>query len=47
MNINLLCVYPNNSGLMQNRNRKIKETITRENKDLRGSAFGLRPRAEA
>ena len=45
MNINLLCVYPNNSGFMQNRNRMTKETITREHKDLHGSAFGLRPQA--
>ena len=46
MNINLLCVYPNNNRLMQNRNRKTKETITRKHKDLRGSDFGLRPWAE-
>ena len=45
MNIYLLCVYPNNSGFMQNRNRTTKETITREYKDLCGSAFCLRPRA--
>ena len=45
MNIYLLCVYPNNSGFMQNRNRTTKETITREHKDLCGLAFGLRPRA--
>ena len=38
-------MYSNNSGFMQNRNRKTKETITREHKDLRGSAFGLRLRA--
>ena len=43
MNIYLLCVYPNNIGFMQNRNRMTKETIKREHKDLRGSAFGLRP----
>ena len=45
MNIYLLCVYPNNSGFMHNRNRKTKEIIKREHKDLRGSAFGLHPQA--
>ena len=45
MNINLLYVYPNNSGFLQNRNKTTKETISREHKDLCGSAFDLRPRA--
>ena len=43
MNINLLCVNPNNNEFMQNINRTTKKKITWEHKDLCGSAFGLRP----
>ena len=41
VNIYLFCMYPNNSGFMQNRNRNIKETITRRIQTFRWFGFWL------
>ena len=36
-------MYPNNSGLMQNRNRKTKETITQETQRFTWFGLSLHP----